>query len=181
MHRGKIILAATVAFCLFVSAMIQILTISPGESEILNMRTEILKNQKTIREIEKFVAVNKNLSESINISAEKLDEARKFMPPSISSDIFLAEIYQIAKNEKVDIISVNVGEIEEIEDIENTKVVGQKISIQIESDYISLTNFVREISDGDRLAVLKSFSIEGNNNSGKILSCRAEFEIFAAE
>jgi len=68
-----------------------------------------------------------------------------------------------------------VGEISEIDSVQK-----QSVKIRLDADYISLSNFIREILDGERLASLKNFSISSDDESN-ILNCELEFIIFAAD
>ena len=98
---------------------------------------------------------------------------RNFLPEALKEEKFIDELYRTADSLDVRIISIRAGEINSAEEIQS-----QVVSVNLEADYISLVNFIREILDGERLASLEKISVE--KSSAKNLSCALSFKIFAA-
>ena len=112
-----------------------------------------------------------NLAKRIEDQLEKMQE---YLPAEMNDEKFVAELYKIAEDKKILITSVQVGEISEKDSVQK-----QSVKIRLESDYISLLNFIREILDGERLASFENFSLEREDDSN-ILNCELEFVIFSA-
>ena len=146
----------------------------PARREILNMELETRRLRQVEREILELKARHENLAAFVTAKELELDEARKFLPPTISQDKFIDELYRTADLQRIRIISIQAGEIISAEEFQS-----QVMSVKLETDYISLMNFIREILDGGRLTMLERFSAE--SVEGKIISCELSFKIFAAE
>ena len=144
----------------------------PVQREILSMELETRRLREVEREILQLKARHKDLSAFIATKELELDAAREFLPTTLMQDKFIDELYRAADSCKVQLISVRAGEIISAEEIQS-----QVVSVELEADYVSLLNFIREILDGERLATLENFSAE--SAEGKILSCELNFKIFA--
>ena len=145
----------------------------PTQREILNMQLETQRLRAVEREISDLRARHKDLS-AFSLQKElQLDDMRNFLPEALQEEKFIDELYRTADSLDVRIISIRAGEINSAEEIQS-----QVVSVNLEADYISLVNFIREILDGERLASLEKISVE--KSSAKNLSCALSFKIFAA-
>ena len=98
------------------------------------------------------------------------------MPIENSQDTFAAEIYKIAEKNKVLVNSVQMGELEPVENVEtDKKILRQSVKVAVEADYISTLNFLREILNGNRLTTLETISLASDKN---ILTGDIELSIF---
>ncbi|MBQ6004676.1 MAG: hypothetical protein IJL14_00330 [Selenomonadaceae bacterium] len=144
----------------------------PAQREILNMELETRRLHEVEQEILALKARHKSLAALVEEKELQLDEARNFLPPTISQDKFIDELYRKADSCRVQIISVQAGEVTSAEEIQS-----QIVRVKAEADYISLMNFIREILDGGRLTSLEKISV--STLEGKFLSCELSFKIFA--
>ena len=147
---------------------------APAQREILNMELETRRLSEVEREIADLKTRNGDLAAFVEEKEAQLDKARNFLPATLAQDKFIDEIYRTADFQRVRIISIQAGEIISAEEFQS-----QVMSVKLETDYISLMNFIREILDGRRLTMLERFSAE--SVEGKIISCELSFKIFAAE
>lgn len=141
------------------------------QREILSVQLETRRLHEVERELGELKARRGNLTAFAAAKELELDAIKKFLPTTLETDSFIDELYRAAEFSRVSLISVTAGETVEAEEIQS-----QIVTLKLESDYISLMNFIREILDGARLVSLESFSVTG----AKILSCELSFKIFAA-
>ena len=144
----------------------------PAQREILNMELETRRLREVEREIADLKARHGNLAAFITEKELQLDEAQNFLPAMLEQEKFIDELYRTAELHGVKIASIRSGEVVSSEEFQ-----AQVVSMNLEADYISLLNFIREVLDGDRLTTLEEISLE--SSGGKIISCDADFKIFA--
>ena len=176
----KIFLPAVVAIFFLMSCGIYFFSYKPAESEILRIQLETRKLQAVEKELADFWR-NKNPEDFVERTEENLFAARENLPEEISSDKFIEKIYSSANLNKVQIISVQAGEVSLVNAEEknpSAEIQKQIITVKLAANYISLMNFIREIYDGERLANLENFSVSAEN-SGNILDCELHFAIFS--
>ena len=164
---------ATFIICATVAFLYWQLIYLPLESEIAMLNAKTKEFEVAEMELEKLKLRYGNLEDLLERTEEKLIQAQNLLPTEMNTEKFIAELYEVATNKKISITSVQTGEISE-----NKSVQSQSIKIRLDSDYISLLNFIREITDGERLASLENFSIAREDNTN-ILNCEVEFLIFA--
>lgn len=145
----------------------------PSQREILNMELETRRLREIEREISELKSRHENLLTFVQATEQRLDDMRIFLPSTLAQDEFIAELYRAAEFSQARIIFVQSSEI-----ISGEEFQAQVVSVKLETEYISLLNFIREVSDGGRLTSLERFSLE--SAGGKILSCDLSFKIFAA-
>ena len=146
---------------------------TPAQIEILNMELETRRLREVEREILELKARHENLAAFVEEKELQLDAAQNFLPPMLAQDRFIDELYRTAESLDVKIISIRAEETTSQENLQS-----QVISVNLQADYISLLNFIREILDGERLTVLEKISVE--KSSRQMLDCRLSFKIFAA-
>lgn len=144
----------------------------PAQREILNMELETRRLREVEREIADLKARRGNLAAFVTEKELQLDEAQNFLPATLEQEKFIDELYRTAELHGVKIASIRSGEVVSSEEFQ-----AQVVSMNLEADYISLLNFIREVLDGDRLTTLEEISLEGSG--GKIISCDVDFKIFA--
>ena len=137
------------------------------------MELETRRLRDVEREILQLKARHENLSAFVEQKESELDAMKKFLPTTLMQDKFIDELYRAAEVHKAQIISVRADEI-----ISEEKFQSQTVSVKLETDYASLLNFLREISDGERLTRLENFSATSEGDG--IISCELSFKIFAA-
>lgn len=171
----KFLPIATLIICAVVAILYWQLIYQPVRAEISKLDAETQRIETIEREIETLQARYGNIEDLVASAEEKFVQMQELLPAEMNAEKFVAEIYALSADKKILINSVQVGEISEKDSVQK-----QSIKIRLESDYISLLNFVREILDGERLASFENFSIvrEGETN---ILNCELEFVIFAAQ
>ena len=152
--------------------LLLVFTYEPMQREILSMELETRRLNEIVREISDLRARHGDLATFVLEKEMQLDEARIFLPATLSQDKFIDELYKAAELCGARIISIRTDELTLTEEFQ-----AQVVSVNLEADYISLMNFIREILDGERLTTLDEISIE--HLSGKILSCDVDFKIFA--
>ena len=143
------------------------------EREILSINLETRRLHELERELNELKERHKDLAEFVAQKDSELDAALNFLPTTLAQEKFIDELYQAADFNKVRLTSVQAEESISAEEIQS-----QVITVTLESDYISLLNFLRETLDGRRLVSLENFSVESLGNS--ILSCRLALKIFAS-
>ena len=144
----------------------------PAQREILNMELETRRLREVEREIADLKARHGNLAAFVTEKELQLDEAQNFLPATLEQEKFIDELYRTAELHGVKIASIRSGEVTSSEEFQ-----AQVVSMNLEADYISLLNFIREVLDGDRLTTLEEISLE--SSGGKIISCDVDFKIFA--
>ena len=132
----------------------------PIQREILNTELETRRLREIEREILELKARN-NLAALVEEKESELDAAKNFLPPTLTQDKFIDELYRAA------------GEI-----ISAEKISAQFVSVNAEGNFVSLLNFIREIVDGERLARLENFSVTAEESN--VVSAELRFKIFAA-
>ena len=144
----------------------------PARREILSMELETRRLHEVERKIFDLKTRHEDLAAFVEEKELQLDEAQIFLPPTLTQERFIDELYRTAEFRDVKIISIRSGEVNSSEELQ-----AQVISVKLETDYISLMNFIREILDGGRLITLEKISLE--KFSRNILSCELSFKIFA--
>lgn len=144
----------------------------PTQREILNMELETRRLREVEKEILELKSRHGYLEKFVATKESQLDEARKFLPQTLTHDEFIDELYKVAEFYGAQIISVNAGE-----EIFSNEIQSQVVNVRLETNYISLLNFIRGILDSGRLANLEKISVE--SSVGKIISCELSFKIFA--
>lgn len=144
----------------------------PARREILSMELETRRLHEVEREILELKTRHGDLSAFIESKELELDTARNFLPATLAQDKFIDELYRAADFHRVQLVAVNADEA-----ISEEKFQSQVVRVKLETDYISLLNFIREILDGERLTSLERFYVE--SAEGRILSCELSFKIFA--
>ena len=145
----------------------------PAQRETLSMELEARRLHEVEREILELKARHENLSAFVEAKELELDAARKFLPTTLTADKFIDELYRAADFYRVRITAVQVDEKSSAENFQS-----QVVSLNVETNYVSLLNFIREVLDGERLTRLENFSATSADNG--IISCALSFEIFAA-
>ncbi|MBQ7454467.1 MAG: type 4a pilus biogenesis protein PilO [Selenomonadaceae bacterium] len=143
------------------------------QQEILSMQLETRRLREVERELNELKARHENLSDFVAEKDQQLDAARNFFPATLEQEKFIDELYRAADFNKVHLTSVQTSDANSADEIQS-----QVISVELEGDYISLLNFLRETLDGGRLVSLENFSVE--KMSGSVLSCDVSLKIFAA-
>ena len=166
--------AIVFTICATVAILYWQLIYLPVQSEISNLAAESKRLETIEKELEILQARHKNFEEFVASTEEKLFQMQELLPAEMNAEKFIAALYTSAENKKILINSVQTGEISEKDSVQR-----QEIKINLDADYISLLNFIREVIDGDRLASLENFSIAKDGKS-HILNCELEFIIFAA-
>ena len=141
------------------------------QSVYISWQSEILEMQSETKKILASEIILRNFSDNeTELSEENLISAREFLPLDSEQEKFTDEIYRSANRYNIKINSVQVDELSEVE----KNFYRQAIKVQFDADYISVLNFLREISDDKRFSVLENISV--NNNI-----CDAEFFIYSAD
>ena len=161
--------------CAIVAILYWQLIYNPVQAEISALDTETKQIEKIEQEIENLQTRYGNIEDLVALTEERLTQMQELLPAEIDSEKFITELYKIAEDKKILINSVQVGEISETDSVQK-----QSVKIRLETDYISLLNFIREILDGERLASFENFSITREDETN-ILNCELEFLIFAAQ
>ena len=149
-------------------------------SEILQMQIETQKISAEEKILSNFSARNENLDDFTNLSEENFFTSREKIPEDMEQEKFTEEIYSAAEKNSVDVTSLQTDEPVTLDADKNLsgKFFRQSVKIQLEADYVSLLNFLREIEDGERFSTLANISVEAEE---EILICEVEFFIFSAK
>lgn len=174
MNRKNILPTAILAICATVAILYWQLIYLPLESEISRLDAETRKIEVLEKELNHLQTRYKNFEAVVELTEERLTQMQEYLPAEMNAEKFIADLYNLAEDKKILINSVQAGEVSEKNPVQR-----QQIKIRMESDYISLLNFIREVLDGERLASFESFSIARDGESN-ILNCEVEFVIFAA-
>lgn len=145
----------------------------PALRETLSMELETRRLREVEREILELKARHENFSAFVEAKELELDAAKKFLPTTLAQEKFIDELYRAADFHRVRITAVQVDEKSSAEKIQS-----QVVNLNVETNYISLLNFIREVLDSKRLTRLENFSATSAGNG--IISCALSFEIFAA-
>ncbi len=141
------------------------------QREILTTELETRRLQQIEQEILTLKERHENLSAFVEDTERQLDAAQIFLPTTLMPDKFIDELYQAADFSQARLISVQAGDIHAADEIQS-----QVVTVKLQTNYISLLNFIREVLDGGRFVSLEKFSVEG----GDILTCTLDFKIFSA-
>ena len=172
MRDKNFLLPLTIILCAVIFFVLQNFVWEFARRDIVNMELETRRLREIEREILELKTRHGNLRTFAAEKDRELDAAREFLPAEPSQEKFIDSLYRAANLQRAQIISVRAGEISDGE------LSSQTVTVVLETDYVSLTNFIREILDGKRLTTLEKFSVSGNG--GKILSCELTFKIFFA-
>lgn len=171
--REKFFLPLTLAICALVFVMWYQFFYETTQSEIAGMELETRRLREVEREISALKARHGDLAAFAETKALQLDEMRNFLPSTLAQDEFIDGLYRAAESARARIISVQAGN-----ESSDDKIAAQVINVRLEADYIASLNFIRATLDGERLALLESFSAE--SAGGNVISCALSFKIFAA-
>ena len=170
--RDKFFLPATLIVCIILFIVWYQFFYTALRREILNTELETRRLHEVEREISELKARHENLSLFAAEKEFELDAARNFLPSTIAQEKFIDELYRAAESHNAKILSIKADET-----ISAEKFQEQSLAVNLEADYVSLLNFIREILDGERLTTLENFQAE--RSEGKFLSCKLTFKIFA--
>jgi len=147
----------------------------PVQAEISSFNAQTKQIETAEKEIKNLQARYGSLEKLAEVTEERLAQMHEYLPAEMNSEKFAAQLYGAAEDKKILINSVQFGEVSEKNSVQR-----QTVKIQLEADYISLLNFIREILDGERLASFENFSVARVDESN-ILNCELEFVIFSAD
>lgn len=167
----KFFLLMTLTICAIIFFGWQQFFYEPMQREILTTELETRRLRELERSIVELKARHGNLESLIAETERQLDAARTFLPTTLMPDKFIDELYQAADFSQARLISVQAGDIHAADEIQS-----QVVTVKLQTNYISLLNFIREVLDGGRFVSLEKFSVEG----GDILTCTLDFKIFSA-
>ena len=172
MSDNRILPLVTLVVCIVCFVALNEFILEPARRDTLNMQLETRRLREIEREVLAFKARHGDLSALVAQKERELDAAREYLPVELDSEKFVDALYRAAEAWRAQILSVRAGDVEESE------LQSQTVTVKLESQYVPLLNFVREIVDGKRLAVLEKASIESTGDA--FLSCELTFRIFAA-
>lgn len=172
--KRYILPSAVLVICATVAILYWQLIYLPVESEISRLNAETKQIETLENELKQLQTRYKNFESVVELAEERLLQMQEYLPAEMNAEKFISDLYNLAEDKKILINSVQAGEVSE-----KNSVQWQQIKIRLESDYISLLNFIREILDGERLTSFENFSIARDGESN-ILNCEVEFVIFAA-
>ena len=175
MKNKKFLPPAILITCATVAILYWLLIYLPVRAEIARLDAQTKQIEISETEIKNLQARYGDLEKLIESADEVLTQMQEYLPAEMQAEKFVAEMYALAEDKKILINSVQLGEISEKNSVQR-----QSIKIRLESDFISLLNFIREILDGKRLASFENFSI-AREDDGNILNCELEFVIFSAD
>ena len=147
----------------------------PVQAEISRLDAETTQIEIAEREIKNLHERYGDLEKLVESANESLAQMQEYLPAEMQAEKFVAELYALAEDKQILINSVQMGEISEKNSVQS-----QSVKIKLESDFISLLNFIREILDGTRLVSFENFSIAREDETN-ILNCELEFVIFSAD
>lgn len=174
--RQKFFPAVTIAVCLAIAIFFILLIYSPLQNEISSLQMETRRLQAVEKSLDEFKRRYGELEKISTLTEKRLYEAQNFLPDTPKQDIFVAELYKIAEKNNVLINSVQIGELETVDEkVEDKKIFRQNIRLNIAADYFSTLNFLRELINGSRLVTLENIFLESGEN---ILNGELELLIF---
>ncbi len=141
------------------------------KAKISIMQSEARQLQAISAELSGLETRYENFAQVVATAEERLILAQEFLPDELDDEKFIASLYQTAENKKILINTVSVGEIQ------TGEIQRQSIRVRLDATYPALLNFIREISDGNRLVRLENYSISGGGS--EFLDCEIELSIFA--
>lgn len=174
MRNKKILPVAVLIICTIVAFLYRQLIYLPVQAEISSFNAQTKQIETAEKEIENLQARYGSLEKLAEMTEDSLAQMQEYLPAEMNSEKFATQLYSAAEDKKILINSVQFGEVSEKNSVQR-----QTVKIQLEADYISLLNFIREILDGERIASFENFSIARAADSN-ILNCELEFVIFAA-
>ena len=162
----------TLVVCIVCFFALEEFVFEPARRDTVNMQLETRRLREVEREILALKARYGDLSAALAQKERELEAAREFLPVELSQEKFIETLYRAADSQRAQIISVQAGTVE------GDELQSQTVTVKLEAQYVSLLNFVREIVDGKRFAVLDKVSVESTGDN--FLSCELTFRIFAA-
>lgn len=162
----------TLIVCVVCFFALEEFVFEPVRRDTVNMQLETRRLREVEREILELKERYGDLSAALAQKERELEAAREFLPVELAQEKFIETLYRAADSQGAQIISVQAGSVE------GDELQSQIVTVKLEAQYVSLLNFVREIVDGKRFAVLDKASVEGTGD--KFLSCELTFRIFAA-
>jgi len=175
MRNKKILPVTVLIICTTVAIFYWQVIYLPVQAEISSFNAQTKQIETAEKEIENLQARYGSLEKLAEVTEERLAQMQEYLPAEMNSEKFAAQLYGAAEDKKILINSVQFGEVSEKNSVQR-----QAVKIQLEADYISLLNFIREILDGERLASFENFSVARADESN-ILNCELEFVIFSAD
>lgn len=175
MRNKKILPVTVLIICTTVAIFYWQVIYLPVQAEISSFNAQTKQIETAEKEIENLQARYGSLEKLAEVTEERLAQMQEYLPAEMNSEKFAAQLYGVAEDKKIFINSVQFGEVSEKNSVQR-----QTVKIQLEADYISLLNFIREILDGERLASFENFSVARADDSN-ILNCELEFVIFSAD
>ena len=163
----------TLIVCVVCFFALEEFVLEPARRSTVNMQLETRRLREVEREVLQLKARYGDLSAALAQKERELDAAREFLPVELDQEKFIDALYRTADAQRAQIISVQAG------DVEGDELQAQVVTVKLEAQYVSLLNFVREIIDGKRFAVLDKVSIESTGDN--FLSCELTLRIFAAK
>ena len=164
----------TIAISCVVTFFLITLIYTPLKSEILSMQTETRRLQIIEAELTNFEKKHGNVEDFARLIETRLTESRELLPSESLQDVFAAEIYKIADQNKLLVDSIQIGDVESVEG-DNKNFFRQSVKIKVEGDYISTLNLIREVLDSKRFVTIDNISFESAEN---ILIGDIEFSIY---
>ena len=183
MNREKFLPLITLALCLIATFLFVKLIYAPIKSETAAAQLESRRLHAVEKNLQEFKNRHGDIEKFLALTETRLKSARELLPLENSQDTFAAEIYKFAEKNKVLVTSVQMGELESVESVEDegSKVDGDKnilrqsVKIKVEADYIATLNFLRDILNGERFTALETISLASDKN---ILTGDIELLIF---
>ena len=175
MKNKNILPLAVCIICATVAILYWQLIYLPVQAEISRLDAETTQIEIAEREIKNLQERYGDLEKLVESANESLAQMQEYLPAEMQAEKFVAELYALAEDKQILINSVQMGEVSEKNSVQN-----QSVKIKLESDFISLLNFIREILDGTRLVSFENFSIAREDETN-ILNCELEFVIFSAD
>lgn len=177
-NRVNFLIVMIFVFFIFLVHCYQILIYLPAKSEILNIQSEAAKLQVMLENLEKLKSRHKNLKEFAAKSDKSLSNLQKNLPEISQPENFTESLYLLAAESNVEVTSVISDEpIEEkLKKKFKRKIFSQAVNVRAEGDYVALLNFIREISDGERVAKFTTISLEKSDD--KPLTCNMKILIY---
>ena len=152
----------TIAFFCVVTFFLYALFYVPLKSEIFSMQTESRKLQVLEKNLTNFEKSHGSVEDFASLIETRLTDTRELLPAESQQDAFIAEIYKIAAANNFLVDSIQIGDVENIDD--NKNLFRQSVKVKIEGDYISTLNLIREILDGKRFVTFDNITIESTEN-----------------
>ena len=178
MNKEKFFPAATIIFCVVIAVLFYQIVYVPIQNEILTAQMKTRRLQTISRDLENFKKRNGDLENFSALIESRLNDAQEYLPAETMQENFVAELYRIADKNKISVNAIQIGELEPVEknSASDEKLFKLSLKINFEADYFSTIQFLREILNGNRLATLENFSLDGDNN---FLKGELEISIFS--